>query len=111
MQPKGNRSLHRSERGQLAWTQALEDFMESVDYDDHEHAAFRWWPLGRTQPVIVDTLLNGGLPSTALAGVRTNAIAVHRREGLDVADIAYDVGATKNEVQAALEFERLPAAA
>jgi hypothetical protein len=103
--------MNASRRGQLAWTPALDDFMATVDYDERERTAYRWWPLGRNEPVIVDTLLNGGLPSTAFAGVRTNAIAVHRREGLDVSDIAYDVGATEREVHAALKFERVPAAA
>jgi hypothetical protein len=101
--------LNASKRGQLAWPSALDEFIESVDYDEHEHSAYRWWPLGREAPVIVDTLLNGGLPSTALSGVRTNAIAVHRGEGLDVPEIAYDVGATEDEVRAALRFEGVAA--
>jgi hypothetical protein len=101
--------LNASQRGQLAWPSALDDFIESVDYDEREHSAYRWWPLGRDEPVIVDTLLNGGIPSTALSGVRTNAIAVHRGEGLDVPEIADDVGATEDEVRAALRFERIAA--
>lgn len=100
-----NASLH----GQLAWPAALDDFIASVDYDEREKSAYRWWPLGRKNPVIVDTLLNGGIPSTALSGVRTNAIAVHRSEGLDVGEIAYDVGASEDEVLAALRFERIAA--
>jgi hypothetical protein len=103
--------LNASEQGQLAWPAALDEFIEEVDYDENERSAFRWWPLGRAEPVIVDTLLNGGLPSTAFAGVRTNAIVVHRREGLDVAEIGYDVGASEDEVRAALRFERVDAAA
>jgi hypothetical protein len=101
--------LNASERGQIAWPSALDDFIESVDYDERERSAFRWWPLGRNEPVIVDTLLNGGRPSTALSVVRTNAIAVHRREGLMVPEIAYDVGASDKEVYAALRFERVAA--
>ena len=100
--------LNASRRGQLAWPDALDEFIESIDYEDE--IARRWWPLGRSEPVIVDTLLNGGRPSTALAGVRTIAIAVQReKEGLAVPDIAYDVGATENEVRAALRFERVAA--
>lgn len=101
--------MNASKRGQLAWPSALDEFIQSVDYDEREHSAYRWWPLGRDEPVIVDTLLNGGIPSTALSGVRTNAIAVHRGEGLDVPEIADDVGATENEVRAALRFERVAA--
>lgn len=101
--------VNASKRGQLAWPSALDDFIESVDYDAQERSAYRWWPLGRDEPVIVDTFLNGGRPSTALSGVRTYAIAVHRRDGLDVPEIAYDVGATEDEVRAALRFERAAA--
>jgi hypothetical protein len=101
--------LNASARGQLAWPAALDDFIESVDYDDDERSAHRWWPLGRSEPVILDTLLNGGIPSTARSGVRTNAIAVHRGEGLAVPEIAYDVGAAEDEVRAALRFERVAA--
>jgi hypothetical protein len=100
--------LDASKGGQLVWPEAIQEFIESIDYA--EHTAHRWWPLGRTEPVIVDTLLNGGRPSTALAGVRTKAIAVQRRrEGLPVPAIAHDVGATEEEVRAALRFERVAA--
>jgi uncharacterized protein (DUF433 family) len=91
------------------WPSALDEFMRSVDYDDEQRAAFRWWPLGREKPVIINTLYNGGRPSTAVSGVRTRAIAVHRREGLRLAEIAYDVGATEDEVAAALTFEHAAA--
>jgi len=98
--------LNASRRGQLAWPSALDDFIESVDYDPREKSAFRWWPLGRDEPIIVDTLLNGGLPSTARSGVRTQAIALQRSEGFEVREIAYDVSAAEDEVRAALRFER-----
>lgn len=101
--------LNASRRGQLAWPAALDEFIESVDYDERERSAFRWWPLGRAEPVIVDTLLNGGLPSTARSGVRTYAIAMHRTEGFGVTSIADDVGAAPDEVRAALKFERVAA--
>ena len=100
--------MNASNRGQLAWPVALDDFIESIDYE--QQTAHRWWPLGRTEPVIVDTFLNGGRPSTALAGVRTQAIAVQRgTEGLSVPAIADDVGASEVEVRAALRFEGIAA--
>jgi hypothetical protein len=101
--------MNASFAGQLAWPSTLDEFIASVDYDEQERSAFRWWPLGRDQPVIVDTLLNGGIPSTAFSRVRTNAIAVHRGDGLDVPEIADDVGASETEVLAALRFERIAA--
>ena len=114
-----NAHLDASRKGQLAWrveTDAdvwpsdLDSFLLAVDYDPEEHHAHRWWPLSRDEPVIIDTLYNGGRPSTALSGVRTNAIAVHRREGFVLPEIADDVGASVREVEAALEFEGLLAA-
>lgn len=98
--------VNASERGQVAWPPAIEEFIQAVDYDEEERHAYRWWPMGRSRPVIVDTFLNGGIPSTALSGVRTQAIAVRRGEGLDVSEIAEDVGATPDEIKAALVFER-----
>jgi hypothetical protein len=101
--------LNASEEGQLAWPDALNEFIATVDYDHEERSAYRWWPLGRNEPIIVDTTLNGGRPSTALSGVRTKAIAVHRLDRLEVPEIAYDVGANQDEVRAALQFERVAA--
>ena len=106
-----------SRKGQLAWhfapeeiwPSALEAFLQSVDYDEQERSAYRWWPLGRVAPVIIDTRVNGGRPSTARSGVRTNAIAFHRKDGLIVPEIAADVGATEAEVRTALSFERVAA--
>lgn len=101
--------LNASQQGQLAWPAALDEFISNVDYDDREQAAFRWWPLGREEPVIVNTLLNGGLPSTAVTGVRTKAIAQQYVEGFDIPSIVYDVSANEDEVRAALQFERVAA--
>jgi hypothetical protein len=103
--------VNASRRGQIqiAWPASADEFIGTLDYDEREHSAFRWWPLGRQEPVIIDTTLNGGIPSTALSGVRTNAIAVHHGEGLELPEIADDVGASVDEVRAALRFERIAA--
>lgn len=97
-----------SRKGQLAWPQALNEFIHSVDYA--ESSAHRWWPLGRGQPVMIDTRVNGGRPSTSPALVRTTAIAAHSFDGLATEAIAYDVGASEEEVRAALRFEKQLAA-
>ena len=101
--------INASDRGQLAWPESVERFMEAVDYDDEEHTAYRWWPLGRTRPVVITTVMNGGLPSTFESGVRTVAIAAFRHEGLAAEAIAKDVGASVAEVTAALEFHMMAA--
>src|SRR5262249_35611741 len=101
--------LNASAQEQLAWPEDLDSFIEAVDYDEREQSAHRWWPLGRQQPVIVDTLLNGGIPSTALSGVRTNAIAAQRVAGFGDGEIAKHVGASETEARAALQFEQVAA--
>ena len=36
-----------------AWNEVLGPFLEELDYDAHELAR-RWWPLGKTAPILVD---------------------------------------------------------
>jgi hypothetical protein len=102
--------VNASRRGQMAWPEvawpeAASMLFQSLDYDESEHAAFRWWPLGKARPVIVDTRLNGGQRSTAPSGVRTLAIATRARHGWSKQSIAEDVAATEDEIAAALELE------
>jgi uncharacterized protein (DUF433 family) len=97
--------------GQLAWPSAVESLFSSLDYDEGEQAAYRWWPLGRERPVVLDTRVNGGRPTTAETGVRTIAIATRIREGWRPADIQDDTAATGEEIRAAAEIEGLRLAA
>jgi uncharacterized protein (DUF433 family) len=97
--------VNASRRGQMAWPSAAEHLFESLDYDETEHAAYRWWPLGKDRPVMVDTRVNGGHPSTAGSAVRTLAIAARARRGWSSESIAEDVAASREEIGAALEFE------
>jgi uncharacterized protein (DUF433 family) len=99
--------VNASKRGQLAWPESVEELFQAVDYSEEENAAYRWWPLGRPIPVVIDTRLNGGRPITERSMVRTVAIAARRAEGLEPATIAGDVGADLDEVQAALRFEHV----
>jgi uncharacterized protein (DUF433 family) len=98
--------LNASRRGQVAWPEDATLLLESLEYDAGEHAAYRWWPLGKQRPVLLDTRLNGGRPSTAEAGVRTVAIATRANSGWSIGDIAADVAASTDEVEAALQLER-----
>ena len=91
--------------GQLAWPDAVDSLFASLDYDEEEHAAYRWWPLGRERPVLLDTRVNGGRPTTAETGVRTISIAVRLREGWKPVEISDDTAATLSEIDAAAEIE------
>jgi uncharacterized protein (DUF433 family) len=93
--------------GQLAWPEAADLLLDSLDYDEAENAAYRWWPLGRKQPVLLDLNVNAGRPTTEQTGVRTVAIANRLREGWDLAEITEDTAATEREIRAAASVEGL----
>ena len=97
--------VNASRKGQHAWPEEAATFFKSLDYDDTEHAAYRWWPLGKSRPVVLDTRLNAGQPSTAETGVRTLVIATRARRGWSHDAIADDVAATRDEIDAAIELE------
>lgn len=103
--------VNASRRGQMAWPVAATELLRALDYDEVEKAAFRWWPLGKRRPVVVDTSINGGRPTTTTNRVRTVAIATRARQGWSVRDIEADVAATSAEVSAALELEGATVAA
>lgn len=92
-------------KGQLGWPDAVKSFLDTVDYDEQEQAAFQWWPLGRSRPVLLNTSVNGGRPTTAESGVRTVAIAARLREGWSADEISEDTEASKREIAAAAEVE------
>jgi len=79
--------------------------LASLDYDKDERAAYRWWPLGRKRPVLLDTRVNGGRPTTANTGVRTISIATRLREGWKPAEVREDTAATLTEIRAAADIE------
>jgi uncharacterized protein (DUF433 family) len=108
--------VNASQQGQamlptVAWPDEAASFLQSLEYDDAEHAAYRWWPLGKRRPVMLDTRLNAGRPTTADSGVRTIAIATRSRSGWTPEEIAEDVVVKPDEIQAALELEHVAAAA
>jgi uncharacterized protein (DUF433 family) len=91
--------------GQLAWPTAVDSLLASLDYDEDERAAYRWWPLGRKRPVLLDTRVNGGRPTTANTGVRTISIAARLREGWKPTEVREDTAATLTEIKAAADIE------
>lgn len=103
----GAELLTVTRRGQLAWPGAVASLFESLDYDSREHAAYRWWPLGRDRPVLLDTRINGGRPTAAMSGVRAVAIASRLREGWNPTEVANETAASLDEIAAAARIESL----
>ncbi len=91
-------------RGETAWYQILEPFLEELEYDDTGWAT-RWWPLGRSQAIVVDPAYAYGLPVVAGSGVRLEVILERTRAGDLPEVVAEDFSLTREQVDRALQFE------
>jgi uncharacterized protein (DUF433 family) len=90
-------------RGAAAWDEILAPFLETLDYRDS--FAYRWWPLGRSKPVVVDPAFGYGLPVIAGSGVRTEIVRERFEVGDSIEQIARDFSVATDEVQSAIQFE------
>ena len=93
--------LHQ--RGARAWDDILGPFLDTLDYRDS--FAYRWWPLGRSKPVIVDPAYGFGLPVIVGSGVRTEIIRERVQAGDSHEQIAYDFQVRLEEIESAIQFE------
>ncbi len=93
--------LHR--QGAVAWDQILAPFLDTLDYRDA--FACRWWPLGRSKPIVIDPDYGFGLPVIAESGVRTEIIRERFEVGDSIDQIAYDFNVKADQVQSAIQFE------
>lgn len=95
---------------QILFGEVLEPFLEEIDFDNSTALAFRWWPLGKGRPIVLDPRIAFGAPIVAGTRVRTDTIAgaVEKTPHGDVAE-AFQV--SEQQVTAAIEFESQLAAA
>ena len=107
LEGSGSRYVNLSRYGQVAWDH-IQDVLKDLDYE--AGIAFRWWPRGRDEPIVIDPRVSFGRPYVVRKGISTDAIRSRfaARESLD--SIADDLDLTEAEAEAALRFE-LPAAA
>lgn len=89
--------------GMMAWNEVLDPFLESVDFE--EQLIQRWWPRGRSEPVVLDSDYGFGLPVVYGTGVRTEIVAERYKAGDEEDMIAYDFSLEFEEVEAALRYE------
>ena len=82
--------------------------VDQIDYD-HELAA-RWFPIGKTVPIVVDPRLSTGLPVIEGRGVTVQAIRNRFKAGLRIDFIAKDFEMEPDLVETALQYgERVAA--
>lgn len=87
-----------------AWKEVLEPFLQNLEYDANRLVA-RWWPLGRSAPVVIDPQYGFGFPVVAKSGVRTEIILERFRAGDLNEQISADFNIEQVDVERALQFE------
>ena len=81
---------------------------EQIDYD--QDLAARWFPIGKTVPIVVDPKLSTGLPVIQGRGVTVHAIRKRFQAGLRIDFIAKDFDMDPLLVETALQYgERVAA--
>jgi uncharacterized protein (DUF433 family) len=102
--------LSRDAMDQIIAGRVFEPFLDDVDFDAVTTLAERWWPLGRSVPVVLDPRIAFGAPVVAGTRIRTNIVAgMASRTTPDETARVYRVSV--ESVQAAVRFEQQLAAA
>ena len=82
--------------------------IDLIDYD--EELAARWFPIGKTVPIVVDPKLSTGMPVIKDRGVTVQAIRKRFKAGLRIDFIAKDFDMNRDLVETALQYgERVAA--
>jgi uncharacterized protein (DUF433 family) len=90
--------------------QVLEPFLKEIEFDTTTALAYRWWPLGPGEPVVLDPAIAFGAPVIQGSRVRTNIAASMAREDAP-AVVAEALGVSALGVETAVRFEEHLAAA
>ena len=81
---------------------------DQLEYDDE--LAARWFPIGRTVPIVIDPRLSTGLPVIQGRGVTVQAIRKRFNAGLRIDFIAKDFDMNPDLVETAIQYgERVAA--
>lgn len=87
----------------------LRALIESLDVQGGY--ALRWWPNGKDGMIVIDPDLGWGWSTIARRGIRTELVLEQALAGESDDSIEYSYGLTRDEVRAALDFERSSIAA
>jgi uncharacterized protein (DUF433 family) len=84
--------------------------LDEIDFDEDSSLARTWWPLGKSEPIVLDRRIAFGAPTIYGSRVRTNIAAeMARRNGVQITAEAF--GVREEGVDASVRFEQLLAAA
>ncbi len=94
--------LNASEAGQTAFPY-IADVLRHLDYEAERPA--RWWPAGKSEPIMIDPRVSFGQPIIVPGGIRTETLADRFYAGEDLDEIAAEYGLDPRAIQEALRFE------
>lgn len=98
------------EIGQIIAGGIFEQFLSEIEFDAATSLAFRWWPLGRATPVVLDPRISFGAPIVAGTAVRTSVVArMADHASIPEAAVAFEL--QLGQAEAAVAFEGALAAA
>lgn len=110
VQPPNVVRWQRGDIDQVIAGGVFEQFLREIEFDSRTSLAFRWWPLGRERPVVLDPRISFGAPIVEGTAVRTAVVArMARHASLQEAAVAFEL--QLQQASAAVAFERELAAA
>jgi len=84
----------------------FDQFLSEIEFDATTALARRWWPKGRTVPVVLDPSIGFGAPIVAGTAIRTSSIArMARASSIRDAAVAYEIDMRQAESAIAFEAE------
>ena len=94
-------------RSQYVFVEVFNPLLKQLDYDLQTEAAERWWPRGKDVPIVLDPARSFGKPITAVSSVPTRVLAARVAAGDSVDSVAEWYGVSADEVNAAVDFEKM----
>jgi len=97
--------------GQWVFHEIIQEYLEQIEFDTSTEIAIRWWPLGRSHPIVVDPKISFGAPIIESVGVPTAVVAEAclAEDSIDAVASWYELSV--KQVKEALYFEETRMAA
>jgi len=102
--------LSKDKHTQLVIGKMVVPLLKEIDFDPSTSLAFKWWPLGKAKPIVLNPRVAFGAPT--VNGTRIRTLTLFRMVGgSSVPVIARAFEVAEGAVEAAVHFERELAAA
>jgi len=83
----------------------VEEALDLLDFDTNDQMSVRWFPAGRSVPIVVDPRFAGGRPTIVRRGVTVDVIFRRFKDGHEkLSSIARDLELTSRDVEEAIRY-------